>query len=120
MNKMKKINYSLPEFVHLDGIDHNGDSLKGRTVIQHIRSYTVLEVVALDEVAMCDFGKNKKHIFTYTNAYGVREEFMFVLHFTFSEEDELPEIFRKCEKWYKKVLAWEDKGIHAGEVAKLN
>jgi hypothetical protein len=73
--------------VFLDGHDHNGDSPADRTVIQNIRSYSVLEVIAMDEVEMFDFKKNKIYKFTYTDRLGAVEEHMFVLHFTFSEED---------------------------------
>ena len=45
---MNMVNYKLPECVILDGESHQGNTLKGRTVIQHVRSYTVLEVVAMD------------------------------------------------------------------------
>lgn len=44
------INFALPEFAFLDGNSHEGNTLEGRTVIQHIRSYTIMEALALDEV----------------------------------------------------------------------
>jgi hypothetical protein len=78
-------------------------------VIQHIRSYTILEVVSLDELQFYSF-KGKTHEFIYVDIYGVEEHFMFVLHFSLAGDDDsvLNPIFRKCEKWYKNVLAWED------------
>lgn len=43
---MNAYELTLPEFAFVEGSDHDGDNniLKGRTVIQHIRSYTVLEL----------------------------------------------------------------------------
>jgi hypothetical protein len=79
-----------------------------------------MEVISLDEVKMCDFGKHPTHKFYYKNAYGVVENFMFVLHFSLSEKEELPEIFAKCEEWYRKNIAWEDRNIRIKDIAKLN
>ena len=119
---MKLINYDLPEFVFLDGNSHLGDSLEYRTVLQHIRSYTVLEVVAIDEFKMFDFGDSKKYKFEYINRFGITEKHMFVLHFSMLADDEyiLKDVFEKCKKWYCDYLDWEDKGIVESEIAKHN
>jgi hypothetical protein len=117
-----KINYTLPEFCFLDGNSHKGDSLENRTVIQHIRSYTILEAVALDEIDFFDFGKRKTYKFDYINRFGIVEKHIFVLHFSMTSEDDyiLIDIFKKCEEWYKKYLDWEDEGIRNTSIAKLN
>lgn len=102
-------NYTLPEFVFLDGNSHLGDSLKGRTVLQHVRSYTILEVVPLDSVELSNF-TSPTYEFIYTNPAGVGERHMFAVHFSL-EEDNLPEIFIKCERFYLEYLHWEDGNI---------
>ena len=107
---MKMINYTLPEWVILDGESHQGSQLEARTVIQHIRSYTILEVVAMEDVIESNItGKTFK--FEYKNQFNLKEELLFAVHFTLAEEDELPEIFQKAKKWYCDYLTWEDRNI---------
>lgn len=113
------INYNLPEFVFLDGNSHTGDQLDGRTVLQHVRSYTILEVIALDDMLETSI-KTQTHAFTYVNHAGITEKHIFAMHFTLSEEDDLPGIFARCEKWYKDYLAWEDHNIATDDVAIQN
>lgn len=115
----KFINYSLPEFVFLDGNSPNGDTLNHRTVIQHIRSFTILEVVHLDEHWMADF-KSKTFDFEYKNRYGATENIKFALHFSLSTDDDdeiLQEIFEKSKQWYCEYLDWEDKNIDTDNLA---
>jgi len=45
----KKFDLSLPEWVFLDGNSHLGNMLEGRDVLQHIPSFTILELFMLDE-----------------------------------------------------------------------
>ena len=103
-------NYTLPEWVLLDGESHQGNLLEHRLFIQHVRSYTVIEVVALDEVAESDF-KGQTYKFEYKNQFGLKEQFLFAVHFTLAGEHELPDIFKKAQKWYCDYLDWEDRGI---------
>jgi len=110
------INFALPEFCFLDGASHLGDLLEGRTVIQHIRSYSIIEVVCLDEISMSEF-KSPTHRFAYTNSMGVNENYLFALHFSLAFEDNIPmndtlqEIFTKTEEWFKSYMDWEDENI---------
>ena len=108
---MKHTDYTLPEFTFFEATSHLGNTLEGRDVLQHIRSYTILEVVALNTVEMMDFSKSKSHKFEYKNNFGAIEKHLFVLHFTLADENDLPEIFAKCEAFYKDYLTWEDKNI---------
>ena len=41
--------YNLPEWCFLDGYSHQGDQLKGREVILHTPSMSILEVICLDD-----------------------------------------------------------------------
>lgn len=110
------INYALPEFCFLDGMSHEGDLLEGRTVIQHIRSYTIIEAVSLDDVSISDF-KTPTYPFTYTNFAGIKEKHLLAAHFSLAWEmgspvnETLTEIFEKCVKWYCDYLDWEDQNI---------
>ncbi len=116
---MKMINYTLPEFVFLDGHSHFGDALESRTVLMHVRSCTVLEVVAIDDVFTSNFNTSI-HEFKYKNCKGFTENHLFALHFTMEEDDNLPTIFEKCEKWYNDYLKWEDENIVGDEKIKNN
>ena len=60
--------YNLPEWCFLDGYSHQGDQLKGREVILHTPSMSILEVICLDDqklylnegVPFKDFSYNKE------------------------------------------------------------
>lgn len=117
---MELINYTLPEFCFLDANSHEGNALEDRTVIQHIRSYTIMEVVALDEIEDISF-TNPTHKFTYRNCFGIIEQHMLIVHFSLLWEigmpvnDELKEVFEKTAKWYCDYLTWEDQNIDNDE-----
>src|SRR4051812_21689628 len=112
----KLIDYTLPEFVFLDANCHTGNALDGRTVMQHVRSATILEVVALDELLAHSFTQ-PTYEFEYENKVGIIERHMFVVHFSLmvelGEPDEggMHQVFQTCEKWYCDYLAWEDGNI---------
>lgn len=114
MNQL--INYTLPEFVFLDGNGHEGNSLEGRTVLQHILSATIMEVVDLSELKIHSFQKPTFE-FDYTNKAGIVEKHILVLHFSVffdigaGSHDELENIFKLSAKWYCDYLAWEDGNI---------
>lgn len=111
------INFTLPEFVFLDASGHDGgfQELEGRTVIQHVRSYSVFEVLALNEVMMHNL-KTATYEFTYKNKFGITEKHLLALHFTAGIKDDdtetLKEIFQKTAQWYCKYLDWEDDNIN--------
>jgi predicted outer membrane protein len=111
----KLINFALPEFAFLDANAHEGDLLEGRTVIQHIRTYTVMEAIALDETGALSLKDTvKKFEFEYTNAFNITERHILALHFTLADEDDtdqLHQIFQKTAKWYCDYLRWEDQNI---------
>jgi len=109
MSTQKYINFNLPEFAFLDGNSQDGDSLADRTVIQHVRSYTIVDVISLDEIGTYSFGETKTHKFEFVNFAGVIEKYMLVLHFTLADESQLTEIFEKIANWYWDYLTWEDK-----------
>lgn len=115
---MDFIDYSLPEWVFLDGNSHLGDTLKGRTVIQHVRSYTVMELIALEEVFESSI-KGQTFEFTYLNNFGNKERFMLAVHFTLADADGLPDIFKRTAAWFSSYMDWEDRNIIIDERAKF-
>lgn len=114
-----KLNFTLPEFCFLDGNSHEGNSLEERTVIQHIRTYTILEAICTDDVKELNL-TGKTYPFKFKNRYGVTENHVFALHFTLDMEENLPAIFEKCKNWYCAYLVWEDGNIIEGETAQFN
>ena len=116
----KQINFTLPEFCFLDGNSPDGDTLEGRTLIQHIRSYTIIEAFNRDELPILSQKKEVKiHEFQYKNIVGDTETYILAVHFCLSDEIELPTIFLKAEKWYRAYMDWEDKNIITEETSKL-
>jgi hypothetical protein len=115
---MKIIEYTLPEFVFLDGNSHLGDTLQYRTVIQHIRTNTVMEVIAQDDVIISDFSNSKCHHFNYLNHFGINEKHILVVHFTFATD--LPDVFQKTVAWYTAYLRWEDRNIQTDSKSAMN
>ena len=115
---MRVTEYTLPEFVFLDGNSHLGDTLEGRTVIQHIRTNTVMEVIAQDDVIISDFSNSQCHHFDYLNYFGITEKHILVVHFTFATN--LPEVFSKTVDWYTAYLHWEDRNIQTDSTSAMN
>lgn len=119
------IDYTLPEFVFLDGNSHEGDSLADRTVIQHTHTCTIMEVVALDEIKASSFHKPTFR-FEYRDDSGVVERHMLVLHFSMIHDSNVPPsdalltVFRMASDWYCDYLKWEDRDIDTSEKAKDN
>lgn len=112
----KFIEYTLPEIAFIDANCHTGDPLDGRTVIQHIRTATILEAIDLSELAAHSFTQ-PTFKFEYLNRLGVFEQHVFVVHFSlmieFGEPHDgaMQEVFEKCREWYCDYLAWEDSNI---------
>ena len=123
---MKLINFALPEFAFLDGQSHLGNELEDRTVLMHIRSGTVMEVInvtALEAEGTFSISANApaRHEFNYANDLaGVEEVHLFVVLFTQADPDMLPSIFTRCEKFYTDYLRWEDRNILSNEQGKRN
>lgn len=117
---MKKTNLTLPEWAFLDCQSHLGNLLDGRDVLQHVRSYTMLEVFASDEmeVKLKDGVKTKS--FIYKNRYGIVENHLLVVHFSLAEYGELDDILDKAVDFYSKYLDWEDRNIENESIANVN
>lgn len=117
---MKYLDLSLPEFVFLDANVHEGNLLEGRTVIEHIRSHTVLEVLG-SELFSYHINENVPTFeFQYNNSFGVVEDMKFAVHFTLAGKEDLPEIFEKCREWYCNYCDWEDNNMLMDELGKDN
>lgn len=114
---MKSIKYTLPEWSFLVGNSHDGDILKDRTVLLHFPSYTILEVVPLDEVKEFNF-KGPTYQFTKTGKYSQPEKYLFYIHCTLSHD--LDKIFEESSVWYCEYLEWAEKNTIIEEKSKQN
>lgn len=107
---MKPQELTLPEFAFLDGSEHEDNILKKRTVFQHIRSYTVFELFDKQDAVILNTNV-KKYEFEHINIYGVTEELILVIHFTFAPDEDIIAIFQKAADWYRAYCRWEDRNI---------
>jgi hypothetical protein len=121
--EIKSVNLNLPEWAWVDGGEHEtgGDPLKGRNVIMHVRSATVLEILEQD---MCIIKDGVRQIpFEYVDVFGIAEQMVCVLHYSATLEDwddKIETIMQKGIEWYKTYCAWEDRNIVVGDSAELN
>lgn len=117
------IDLNLPEWAWLSGGDHeiNGDPIKGRNIVLHVRSASVIEfferdnfVPASDEI--CTYN------FDYNNDVGLTEYFIAAMHYSATVDDieAKNDILRAASEWYCNYLTWEDNNIATNELAGLN
>lgn len=105
--------FPLPEYVLLDGENHYGEQLEGRTVILHIPSNTYLEVVAIDEDNEKIFDKvEHKFPFKFMNADKEDEKHMLVLLNTDATHETLADIFVVAAQWYGNYAVWIDEEVN--------
>ena len=113
MNIQKQ--FPLPEFVLLDGENHKGEQLEGRTVILHIPTNSYFEVVAVDEENEHAFDAiEAKFPFKFKNADGEDEKHFLLLHGTQADAELLSKIYVTAAQWYGSYAIWID-----DEVSKL-
>ena len=117
---MQGTNYSLPEFVFLNGNSYQGDTLKGRTVIQHFPSNTVMEVIEGDSILSLYFSESESYHFNYHNPDGFNDEHMLFLHFTYANKSVLNDIFKKTVIWYIDYLRWKDRNLKTDNQSTIN
>ena len=116
----QQTNLTLPEWAFLEGNSHLGNTLEGRDILQHIRSYTILEIFPAD-VMDIHLGKDVKvRSFTYTNIAGQEEKHLIAVHFSLAEYGELDDILNKSVKFYCDYLTWEDRNIVTEINSKVN
>lgn len=109
MNLQK--NYPLPEFVLLDGDNHLGEQLVERTVILHIPSQSLFEVVGVDPDDMQQFKDTDHFPFVFTNIDGEDEHNVLLLHNT-TTADKLSDIYVSTANWYGNYANWIDGEIN--------
>ena len=116
---MKMLNLTLPEFAFLDANHHQGDVLNARTVIIHIRTHTMMEALAWEDMLEIQLNTTT-HEFTYTNSHDIIEHHILALHYSLAPEHDIPDIMQKTAHWYREYLAWEDANIMSDDKATSN
>lgn len=108
MNLSQK--FPLPEFVLLDGENHLGEQLLERTVILHIPTKTVLEVVAVDPDELAPFKGLEHFPFVFNNIDGEDEHHVLLLHSS-NAGDKAMDVMMDAAKWYGNYANWIDGAI---------
>ena len=116
----KELDLSLPEWVFLDGNSHLGNLLEGRDILQHIQSYTILELFMLDEDTIVSNPPVKVKEFNYTNVFGENEKHLIALHFSLADDNEIDRIMDEAIEFYRKFVDWEDQSLIIEETSKDN
>lgn len=118
----RMVELTLPAVAFLDGQCHLGDTLKGRTVLLHVRSASVVEVLDAGDVGSFEEGVPVLH-FTYRNRFVVDEPMVAAAHYVhggMGDDDLAAEVLRECADFYCRYAAWEDRNIEEEDVARLN
>lgn len=110
------IELALPTFAFIEGSDHEkkGNILRGRNVIFHTRSASVLEVFEREK---CFLNEDIiKYSFDNINIYGLVEHFVIALHYsaTIEKTDRefiINEVLKPAAIWYCEYCDWEDEKI---------
>ena len=116
----KELDLSLPEWVFLNGNSHLGNTLEGRDLLQHIQTYTILELFLLEEETEVENPPVRIKKFTYTNVFGETEKHLIALHFSLADDNELDAIMDKGIEFYKLYMDWEDQSLIIEETSKDN
>jgi len=116
----KELDLSLPEWVFLDGNSHLGNTLEGRDILEHIPSFTILELFMLEEDGMVLNPPVKTKEFMYTNVFGDTEKHLVTIHFSLADDVELDQIMDKAIEFYRQFMDWEDQSLIIEETSKDN
>jgi SRSO17 transposase len=116
----KEINLTLPEWVFLDGNSHLGDTLENRVILQHVKSFTIIELYILMENAYKINPALKTKKFTYKNIADEKEKHLLVVLFSLAADYELDMIMENAIEFYKQFMDWEDASLIIEETSKDN
>jgi hypothetical protein len=118
----KRIDLTLPEWAFLDAHTHEGNALGNRTIIYHVRSATVIEILDrdLDVFGLKPGGLWYK--FKNTRSGGRGENLIAVVHYCATldvgrDRDLIKaEVLIPCARWYCDYCDWEDQNILSGDL----
>lgn len=93
---------SLPEFAFLDLLTARYPEHKGRTVVLHVRTATVLEIFSEDNDEFALHPEVPQYRFVATG-----ERLVIASHYSFDEEY-IHDILERAAAWYIDYCNWED------------
>ena len=108
--------YTLPEWAFLDAHSHLGNPLESRTVINHIRSASIIEIIDRDKDGFIPVECAVVYNFKYISPAGT-ERLSAILHYcaTLDENADqymiVTQILKPAAMWYCDYCAWEDNNI---------
>lgn len=116
MNMEKLVNLILPEFAFVEGSEHEKNNiLSGRTVILHIRSASVIEILDRDNTFLTE--GTLAYNFSFVNSFGIKEPMVATLHYSATLDKDvdremiIKEIMKPAAQWYCEYAKWEDENI---------
>lgn len=115
--KNKLIQLTLPEFAFVEGSWHEegGDSLEGRTVILHVRSASVVEILPDYEYLGGEKDVVKYEFSHFNEQLLISENYIMLLHYSATLDKDLDRqsiidsVMKPASKWYSDYCDWEDK-----------
>jgi len=115
-----EIDFTLPEWVFLNGNTHLGDTLDDRDVLQHNGSFTIMEFFTIEDHPIVLASSIKTKEFNYTNILGEIEMHQVAVHFSMAADFELNGILDHAIEFYKNYMDWEDASLVIEETSKDN
>ena len=112
--------FTLPEWVFLNGNSHLGDTLEDRDVLQHNESFTIMEFFDINDNPVELDSSVKSKEFTYTNILGEIEKHLVAVHYSMSADFELNRILDEGIEFYKQFMDWQDTSLVIEETSKDN
>lgn len=112
------VNVTLPAFAFIESSGHDGDQLRGRTVILHVRSASVIEI--FDEESFFPKKGTITLRFYNRNLLGEKEYYIAALHYcatlneNYDKKAIMEQIVTPAAKWYCDHCAWMDQNIITG------
>ncbi|NDP22480.1 MAG: hypothetical protein GZ091_15560 [Paludibacter sp.] len=116
----KELNITLPEWVFLDGNSHLGDMLENRVLLQHIQSYSIMELFLVEANPILLNPTIVTKEFSHMNIFGVNENHLLAVHFSLAGAIELDWIINRAIEFYKFFMDWQDASLIIEETSKDN
>ncbi|MBK1438443.1 hypothetical protein JHJ32_00460 [Parapedobacter sp. ISTM3] len=96
--------FEIPDFSLLTELIPGVTSLKGRVVILHFPTHTVLELLHAED----PLSKTVSPCYEWEriNKYGEIDKFTFIVHRYVT--DDLTAVFEQAKEWYRNIIDWLD------------
>ncbi|MFC3199987.1 hypothetical protein ACFOET_20370 [Parapedobacter deserti] len=96
--------FEIPNFSLLTDLMPGATSLKGRVVIFHFPTHTILELVRSEDPLLKTI--SPRYEWERVNKYGEIDKFTFIVHRYVT--DDIASVFEQAKEWYQTVMDWLD------------